>query len=372
MVLWSQGYILDAACGADRCGLPHFQRHRHHTVLGRLPEDAGGSLGWFAHDKVLNVKESRMLNCQPFIVGVLWGLASILGCRAPALAAEVTPAVTATIGIDHIPLVVRDLVNATETYRHLGFAIKPGRFHADGIRNNHIKFEDGAGIELISASTPTDALTAGYLKLLSRGEGPAYVSFHTANLRAVRDGLEHLGQAYSLDDGILEFTNAELQWLFLFEGTNRSPTDRPEHFAHPNSANATLAVWVAGRDPSQMLALFKACGARIEQKQVHVPDPLLATVATVANGEVVFLPVERQIIPGRPIVGIVFQASDLSALQRVLRSAKVHEPVKLETATYRSLLLTREIRTGSGSSFANRGIEIVAWSEGTGPSSDRR
>jgi catechol 2,3-dioxygenase-like lactoylglutathione lyase family enzyme len=290
-------------------------------------------------DKRLNVKESRMLNCKPFMVGILSGLATILGCRAPALAAEETPAVTATIGIDHIPLAVNDLASATETYRRLGFAIKPGRFHADGIRNNHIKFEDGGGIELITASALTDALTAGYLKLLSQGEGPAYVGFHTANLRAVRDGLEHLGQAYSLDNGILEFTNAELQWLFLFEGTNRSPTDRPEHFAHPNSANATLAVWIAGRDQPQILALFKACGARIEQKQVYVPDQLLATVATVANGEVIFLPASRQIIPGRPIVGVVFRTRDLSAVQRVLRSANAHEPVKLETDTYRSLFV---------------------------------
>jgi catechol 2,3-dioxygenase-like lactoylglutathione lyase family enzyme len=172
-------------------------------------------------DKMLNVKESQMLNCKSFIVGILWGLAAILGCRAPAHAAEVASGVTARIGIDHIPLAVNDLARATETYRRLGFAIKPGRFHADGIRNNHVKFEDGAGIELITASAPTDALTAGYLKLLSRGEGPAYVGFHTANLPAVRDGLEHLGQAYSLDNGILEFTNAELQWLFLFEGTNQ-------------------------------------------------------------------------------------------------------------------------------------------------------
>ena len=117
-----------------------------------------------------------MLNCKLFIVGILWGLATVLGCRAPALAAEVTSRVTATIGIDHIPLAVNDLTRAT---------------------------------------------------------------------------------------------------------------------------NATLAVWIAGRDQPQILALFKACGARIEQKQVYVPDPLLATVATVANGEVVFLPVERQIMEFR-------------------------------------------------------------------------
>jgi hypothetical protein len=49
-------------------------------------------------------------------------------------------------GIDHIPLVVKYLDDAAEAYRRLGFAIKPGRPHADGIRNAHAKFPDGAGI----------------------------------------------------------------------------------------------------------------------------------------------------------------------------------------------------------------------------------
>lgn len=51
---------------------PRFRRHPHHTVLGRLPRDAGGALGWFARDKTLNVK--------------------VLRGRALALAAEVSMA----------------------------------------------------------------------------------------------------------------------------------------------------------------------------------------------------------------------------------------------------------------------------------------
>ena len=47
------------------------------------------------------------------------------------------------IGIDHIPVVVTDLERAQADYRAMGFAIKPGRFHADGIRNAHVKFPDG-------------------------------------------------------------------------------------------------------------------------------------------------------------------------------------------------------------------------------------
>jgi catechol 2,3-dioxygenase-like lactoylglutathione lyase family enzyme len=276
------------------------------------------------------------------IVALLCGLVSGAGYRRPLLAAEpiAVAGAGAIVGIGHIPLAVSDLARATDDYRRLGFAIKPGRYHADGIRTNNIKFADGAGLELITADVATDSLTTRYLQLLAQGEGPAYVGFHTASLSAVKGAVEQLGQAYTAAaGGILEFTSPELQWLFLFEGTNRSPTDLPEHFAHPNTANATLAVWIAGGDQPQMLALFKALGARINQKQVYVPDSVLATVASVANGEVIFLPGNRQTIPGRPIVGVVFQTRDLSALHHTLQSTAIRDSARVETPTYRSIFI---------------------------------
>lgn len=35
----------------------------------------------------------------------------------------------------------------------------------------------------------------------------------------------------------------------FFISDNRSPTDRPEHFAHPNGTEAMARVWVAPGDP---------------------------------------------------------------------------------------------------------------------------
>jgi hypothetical protein len=204
-----------------------------------------------------------------------------------------------------------------------------------------VKFEDGAGIELITATAATDALTERYRILLSQGEGPAYVGFHTASLAALSDRLSALKEPYSVDGvGILEFRNPELQWFFFFQGTNRSPTDRPEHFAHLNTANATSGVWVAGGDQMRMLSVFSALGARIGRKLVNAPDPVLATVAAVANGEVVFLGSDRQLIRGRPLVGATFQTSDLDALRGVLPPAVLGRSVTFEDATHRSLFVS--------------------------------
>ena len=64
------------------------------------------------------------------------------------------------LGLDHTPLAVADLDEAAERYRKLGFTLKPGRTHENGIQNRHVKFPDGTEIELISTSKARDTLTA--------------------------------------------------------------------------------------------------------------------------------------------------------------------------------------------------------------------
>lgn len=255
------------------------------------------------------------------------------------------------IGIDHIALAVKDLDEAADTYRRLGFVIKPGRFHADGILNKHVKFEGGAGIELITAPAATDALTTQYVQLLRDGEGPAFVGFHAANLKALTDRLGYLGQGYSVHKNLVDFTSPTLHWFFMFGGSNRSTTDRAEYFAHPNTTNATIAVWIAGGDQPSMLGLFTALGARVGQKRVHVPDEMLASVATLADGEIIFLPSSRQIIPGRPIVGVVVRTRDLSALRHVLQPAVERRSVRVETTTYRSVFVRPQDAHGTWLEF---------------------
>jgi hypothetical protein len=80
-----------------------------------------------------------------------------------------------TIGLDHIPVAVRDLERATATYRALGFTLKPGRDHANRIRNAHVKFPTGAGIELLTAPEAIDGLSTHYVDFLRAGEGPAFI-----------------------------------------------------------------------------------------------------------------------------------------------------------------------------------------------------
>ena len=250
------------------------------------------------------------------------------------------------IGIDHLPVAVNDLDRAAEIYRRLGFSIKPGRSHATGIRNEHVKFEDGGGIELITAQRAADPLSATYVQLLAQGEGPAFLSFHTLHLPVLETAFRRARFAYSEDDRTLTFRDPALQFVFFFEGNNRSPTDRPEHFQHANSAYATAGVWIAGGDDSPLVPLLQSAGGELATKKVFAPTERSAKVVQVQNGEVVFLPKSSQIIPGRPIVGVVFLTRDLAALQRCLIAAHIPSAAHVEAAHHRSVIIAPQQTLG--------------------------
>ncbi|MEW5984978.1 MAG: VOC family protein [Acidobacteriota bacterium] len=147
------------------------------------------------------------------------------------------------VGLDHIPLAVRDIDRAVETCRRLGFSIKPWRFHANGIRNAHVKFPDGPGPELITATEAVDPLTTRYRALLALREGPASFALHARDsdrlIAAPRKGYE-----FDRRGDLTEIRQPGLDWLFVVRD-NRSPTDRPQHFDHPNGAVAFQSIWIA-------------------------------------------------------------------------------------------------------------------------------
>ena len=64
--------------------------------------------------------------------------------------------------LDHVPIAVRDLPAALDEFRALGFTIKPGRPHQNGIENASVKFLDGSYVELITSHEASDILSREY------------------------------------------------------------------------------------------------------------------------------------------------------------------------------------------------------------------
>jgi catechol 2,3-dioxygenase-like lactoylglutathione lyase family enzyme len=225
------------------------------------------------------------------------------------------------IGIDHVPVAVKDLEAASERYRALGFVLKEGRPHPNGIRNRHAEFPDGTEIELITAADATDTLTRRYINHLSEGDGAAFLALFVRPDTGILELLADAGFRASESGGLVTLSaDSRLPYIF-FGARQRSPTDRPAHFQHPNTAVSLTRVWIAGSDLSAEETLFALLGARLTSSRVLLPEPTSATVARFPEGSVVLLPSATQLVPNRRIVGLTVVVRDLQQAARAIGSS---------------------------------------------------
>lgn len=210
-----------------------------------------------------------------------WMLAGSL-LLALAHAAEAAPFV---MGVEHTPIVVADLEKAQSDFRAMGFAIKPGRFHADGIRNAHVKFPDGTELELITAPAPTDALTSEYYAKQQRGDGPVYFGLWARDHPALAVRIKALGASVEQDGGALTFPASDPLHHLFFGSGEKASTDRPEHFAHANSALRLSGFWVRGNAQERRLL----AGLGVPMHHGPACGPLgAAEVVALPRGDVLF------------------------------------------------------------------------------------
>ena len=245
----------------------------------------------------------------------------------------------AVTGLDHVPIAVRDLARAADDYRALGFALKPGRPHDNGIQNQHVKFTDGTELELITAPEARDALTATYRRHLERGDGPAFLALFAPRMAYADERLTAATVAHARRGGAIDFPDSSgLGYLFL-SGRNTSPTDLPEHFAHANTAQSFVSVWLAADDLSPERRALQALGATFVEADVRVPDAARAQVARFAEGDVILLPRGRQIVSGRRIRGATLRVASLDTARAILGRGQPAPPAIVVSSAGRSVFL---------------------------------
>jgi catechol 2,3-dioxygenase-like lactoylglutathione lyase family enzyme len=263
----------------------------------------------------------------------------MLIAAALAAAALIVPPEPAVTGLDHIPIAVDDLARAADDYRALGFALKPGRPHDNGIRNQHVKFPDGTELELITAPEARDALTTTYRRHLEQGDGPAFLALYAPRIAYAGEQLTAAKLPHAVNGGSIDFPgDGGLAYLFL-AGRNKSPTDRPEHFAHANTAQSFVRVWLAAGDLSRERRLLEALGATFIDADVRVPDAVRTTVARFAEGDVVLLPASRQPVPGRRIVGATLRVGSLETARSILGRGQPSPPEIVVSSAGQSVFL---------------------------------
>lgn len=255
-------------------------------------------------------------------------------------------------GIDHVMVAVKDLPAAAARYRSLGFSLKPGQPHANGIANEHVKFPDGSELELITAPAPVDEMTRNYLSHLRGGEGPAYAGFFAPDRARLVARLSELKSDVRTSGPLITFpTGSPLKHLF-FGSRNKSPTDRPEHFAHANGASSLIGVWVAtdDRDTRSFLANL---GVSFESVETDLPMPTKVERGRLPEGEVLIVPAARQTVTGRRILGVTMAAKSVELVRTALSKAP---PAVREAAivTGRSVFLPPSVTHGVWIEFRER------------------
>jgi hypothetical protein len=172
---------------------------------------------------------------------------------------------SARLRLDHVAIAVRDLHAARSTFgASLGFALKPGRLHANGLENAHI------GLAL----------------------GPTAELAHTHRTASV--------------DWVSFPERHPLHSVFFVHVRSRAP-DLAEHLSHANGARGLSDVWVETDHPGTLADLLLLFGAVRCGKANHEIG-LSGTEFGLAGGSLIAVPREKAL--GYPrVLAVTLDAS---------------------------------------------------------------
>jgi hypothetical protein len=144
------------------------------------------------------------------------------------------------------------------------------------------------------------------------------ISVFTRQTRRRLSPVQAIGIAAVKDGGLLGFSPQSPLHPWFFGMRNKSPTDRPEHFAHPNTALRLSGLWV--RDSAAGRHLLTGLNVTLRRKPTCGPIHGGATVASLPEGEIDL--VEPQ--PGTgDVAGVRIEVRSLAMLTGLLKKNSV-------------------------------------------------
>jgi hypothetical protein len=156
--------------------------------------------------------------------------------------------------------------------------------------------------------------------LSAAGDGALYHGLYAPDRAALRGRLADAG-APSADEGfIVGYPRSHALHSLFFSGRQKSPTDRPEHFAHPNGAVRLAGVWLAGGAVERRL--LKRLGATPTGSDCG-PAGRAVESLSLPEGAVNFLPAAAAPAPDRQVVAATVIVRSLAETRRTLRTAGV-------------------------------------------------
>jgi hypothetical protein len=196
-----------------------------------------------------------LLLLAPLIVAAYVTGQSLPECRA----ASPAPA------LDHAIIVVNNLDAASDRFRDLGFRIKPGRLHANGLLNRHIKFRDGTEVELMTVrGTPRDDMARDYSRLMRAGDGGVYVALRVPELSAATRHASALGSGVRASSSgpwsFVSFPDTSPLAAVFFTTGGGGAIDPDSIIAHRPAVTRLEEAWIEGG--ATLIELLRRLGAR--------------------------------------------------------------------------------------------------------------
>ena len=249
---------------------------------------------------------------------VLLAAAALAAAPSAGSGQEHCTSAEARVRVDHVPIAVADLEAATtRLVDGFGFRTKPGRRHANGLENRHIKFADGTGLELVTIHEPGDDLARRYAELIADGGGGAFVALGglpvDSVLALVAPAEPELEATRLPAFDLAAFPPGHPLAPVFFVDVHLRPPDLPEHLDHPNGARSLRAVWVAVEEPDRLAGLLRRLGARDCGQSAH-PMHLTGRAMGLARSTLYLVDAARwQADPGSaPVLSITVAGSDPS------------------------------------------------------------
>lgn len=165
------------------------------------------------------------------------------------------------IAIDHIPVVVRDLVSTKKLLSEtLHFKIKARKPHA-GIENCFVKFRDGTYLEFIMPIDSTPVIGKYYTHFLKQRQGGNTLAISVQSAETLKKDLGVNNIAFTDDSNrIWKTVTPTGSDLFYIEYADKSWKDTPENTTHPNGALALQGVWIISNNVVADIGKYKKFG----------------------------------------------------------------------------------------------------------------
>ncbi len=147
--------------------------------------------------------------------------------------------------LDHVIIGSENLNEISVLFKKLGFSIKEGKVHKNGIRNNFIEFNDNTEIELVEVNNPTENFTKEYEKIISQNKFGLQFALRVNEIENLKNNFSVINSNFvELQKGNDYSTlsakgiNSELPIFFIqFDKLNNSKTN------HINNTKGISSVW---------------------------------------------------------------------------------------------------------------------------------